>query len=121
MTRKREHIDYLRDVLEAAGKARQFLEGVSFSEFRANEEKIYAVVRALEIIGEATSHIPASVRTRYPELPWPDIVGMRNKLVHEYFGVDLEVVWRAVHDDLPPLEAAISRILADEVRRKKPG
>jgi len=113
MKPKRQWADYLRDMLEHAAKARQFVAGTELETFGANEEKVLAVVRALEIIGEAARHIPAALRTRYPMIPWQDAIGMRDKLTHDYFGVDLEVVWRTVHYDLPPLQEAVARMLAD--------
>ncbi len=75
---------------------------------------MFAVVRALEGIGEAAKKIPRTVRDRYPELPWQAIVGMRDKLIHEYFGVNLDVVWKTIHTDLPALQPVIARMLEDE-------
>lgn len=84
MKSNREYTDYLQDILEAATKARQFVKDVDFEAFRANEEKVFAVIRALEIIGEAAKNIPKSIRGRYTEIPWEDIVGMRNKVIHKF-------------------------------------
>jgi uncharacterized protein with HEPN domain len=108
-----EYTDYLQDILDAAGKAMRFVKDVDFEAFCANEEKAFAVIRALEIIGEAAKNIPKSIRGRYTEIPWEDIVGMRNKVIHGYFGVDLKVIWKTIHEDLPPLRAAVARILKD--------
>jgi uncharacterized protein with HEPN domain len=113
MKSNREYRDYLQDVLEATTKARQFVKDVDFKTFRANEEKVFAVIRALEIIGEAAKNIPKSTRGRYTEIPWEDIIGMRNKVIHDYFGIDLEVIWKTLHEDLPPLQAAVAKILGD--------
>jgi len=113
MKSNREYTDYLQDILEAATKARQFVKDVDFEAFRANEEKVFAVIRALEIIGEAAKNIPKSIRGRYTEIPWEDIVGMRNKVIHNYFGVDLQVIWKTLHKDLPPLQVAVAKILED--------
>ena len=113
MKRQREFTDHLRDILDAAQKAREFISGVDYSAFCSNNEKIFAVVRALEIIGEAASHIPASIRAKHPVVPWQDAIDMRHKLIHEYFGIDTEVVWETVKEDLPPLQAAVERILQE--------
>jgi len=110
---RREYADYLRDILDAAGKAQRFVEGIDFRAFKGNDEKVFAVVRALEIIGEAARQVPASLRTRYPDLAWRDITGMRDKLIHAYFGVDVDVVWRTVQDELPLLQSAVQRMLQD--------
>jgi uncharacterized protein with HEPN domain len=79
-----------------------FVRGMKYEEFISDQKTIYAVVQALEIIGEAARKIPASVRNRHPEVPWKNMAGMRDKLIHEYFGVDLRIVWDAVKKDVPP-------------------
>ena len=113
MRSKREYIDYLQDMLEASAKALQFVRDVDLEAFSKNEEKVFAVIRALEIIGEAAKNIPKSIRGRYQEIPWEDIVGMRNKVIHGYFGVDIEVIWKTVQEDLPLLQATLTRIFED--------
>ncbi|HSB68679.1 MAG TPA: DUF86 domain-containing protein [Candidatus Methylomirabilis sp.] len=113
MKPKRAYVDYLRDILDAAQKARRFVEGIEFDSFVANDEKVYAVIRALEIVGEAAKKVPKSVQKRYPEVPWPEVAGMRDKLIHGYFGVNLRRVWQTVLEDLPVLQVGIERILAD--------
>lgn len=113
MKSKREYIDYLQDMLEASAKALQFVRDIDFQVFSKNEEKVFAVIRALEIIGEAAKNIPKSIRGRYQEIPWEDIVGMRNKVIHGYFGVDIEVIWKTVQEDLPLLQATLTRIFED--------
>ncbi len=96
---------------EYSEKACHFLDGVDFETFLKNEEKIFAVVRALEVVGEAARRIPVTFRKNHPEIPWEDVAGMRSKLIHDYFGIDLEVVWRTVHEDLPPFCRQVRKIM----------
>jgi len=114
MNAERALEDYLRDILEYAEKAEHFLEEIrSVEALQGDEKTLLAIVRALEVIGEAAKRIPQAFRTKYPHVPWRGMTGMRDKVVHEYFGVDVEVVWRTVREDLPPLREAIMRILKD--------
>ncbi|MGB9300381.1 MAG: DUF86 domain-containing protein [Anaerolineae bacterium] len=110
MRRKRVYTDYLRDIAHYAAKVEQFVAGFDFEQFAADEEKGLAVLHALQIIGEAAAHLPGSMKQRYPDVPWADIVGMRNLIVHGYYVMDLEIVWKTVHQDLPPLRRAIDEI-----------
>jgi uncharacterized protein with HEPN domain len=110
VTAKRDVGVYLDDILDAAGKAVQFTKGMSFDEFQRDERTSYAVIRALEILGEAAKNVPDSVRRRAPELPWQDMAGMRDKLIHAYHGVDLAVVWKTVQGDLPGTMDSIRRV-----------
>ena len=108
---KRVHDDYLRDMLENAEKALSFVEGMDYDEFEADDKAVYAVIRAFEIIGEAARQIPESIQIDNPDIPWREITGMRNKLTHEYFGVNTKVVWRTVHEDLPIIIPLLQKML----------
>lgn len=110
---KRAYADYLQDIIDYTEKAMQFMQGVSFDAFGDDEEKVLAVVKTLEIIGEAARHLPKSLRDKYKTIPWAQVTGMRDRLTHEYFSVDLEVVWRTIHEDLPPLHDIAKQMLED--------
>jgi uncharacterized protein with HEPN domain len=114
MKRRRTHADYLLDVLDNAEKAERFVEGVTQEDFETNDEKVYAVVHALQTIGEAARHLPKSLRQRYTDVDWDDIVGMRDIVIHEYFGVDLDIIWRTVQKDLAPLKSVVKKILSEQ-------
>ena len=99
----------LDDMLEAAERIERYVGGLDQPGFLADEKTSDAVVRNLEIFGEAAAHVPDDFRARTPELEWPRIIGLRNRVVHGYFAVDLELVWRIVVSDLPGL---VSRLRA---------
>lgn len=94
-------------------KVTAFIEGMDYEDFIKDAKTIFAVVRALEVIGEASKSIPPSVKNRYTDIPWKDIAGMRDKLIHEYFGVNLKVVWNTVKRDIPQLRPQFERIRAE--------
>jgi uncharacterized protein with HEPN domain len=108
---------YLQDILDAIGDIEKFLEKVSEEEFYHNKEKQYAVVRALEVIGEATKNLSKEIRAKYRAVPWKDIAGMRDKLIHMYFGVKVELVWETVRNKLPDLKGQIEYILKENRQR----
>jgi len=110
---KRAYHIYLSDILQAFHNARQFLEGLSYDEFVDDRKTTSAVVRELEIVGEAVKQIPPSIRKKYPEIPWSDMAGMRDKLIHFYFGVDMEIVWKTIIERIPKLEPLIQDVLND--------
>lgn len=110
----RVYIDYLRDMLDNAKRAIRFSSDMDYKTFIADERIIYAVIRAVELVGEATRNIPEEIRAKYPEIPWRDASDMRNKLVHQYFGIDLEVIWKTIHEDLPDLVNFLDDIIRQE-------
>jgi len=99
--------DYILDIRDSINDIRSFILNMNYEDFKADRKTVNAVIRSLEIIGEAAKKIPADVRAQFPQIPWNEIAGMRDKLIHEYFGVDLEIVWETIQCDLTELEEGI--------------
>lgn len=110
---KDEYLDYVEDIIKAMDDALTFIEGMNYKDFLNDRKTVYAVIRALEIIGEATKNIPSTVKDRYREIPWKDMAGMRDKMIHGYFGVDLKRVWSTVNEDIPNLKPFFEKILRE--------
>lgn len=105
---------YLSDILDSGRAIQEFVKGFSFEEFCRDRKTCSAVIREFEVIGEAIGKLPETLKQRYPDIEWQDIKDFRNLLVHEYFGVDLEIVWNMIQDDLPVLIDAIRTISEEE-------
>lgn len=105
---------YLNDIVESIARIQQYTANLTFDTFAANNMVIDAVVRNLEIIGEAAAHISENIQSLYPEVAWYEMKGMRNIVAHEYFRVDLEIVWKTAHESLPSLGLLIKRILEEQ-------
>ena len=93
--------DYINDLIEACEDILSFTKGMSYSDFANDKKTVNAVIRSLEVIGEATKKLPVSFRGNYPDIPWKQMAGMRDKLIHEYFGIDKQMVWQAVEKHIP--------------------
>src|SRR6185369_4699200 len=104
---KRDESVYLRHILDAIIKVDEYLLGSTEDSFYANSLLQDAVIRQLEIIGEATKRLSRDLRSLHPQIPWDDISGMRDKLIHDYFGVDIEKVWLTAAEDLPPFKMEV--------------
>ena len=113
---KREHIFFIKDILDAIEKIEQFVGDMGFEEFVQDDKTSSAVVRKLEIIGEATKNMPLTIRKKYSMLPWSSMAKMRDRLVHGYFVVDHEIVWKVVKEELPALKPKIEEILKKETK-----
>jgi len=109
----RDILHYLRDMADAIAKIERYTSGVDYGAFCENGMLVDAVVRNLEIIGEAAKNVPADVRDRHPGIEWKKVGAFRDILAHSYFGVDLEIVWDIVKRKLPPLGEEVARILAE--------
>lgn len=108
-----EFLDYVEDILDAMDKAQILVQDVSFDQFSADFRINFAAVRALEIIGEATKRLPDHVRAAYPDIPWRGMAGMRDRIIHGYDTVDLQIVWDVVAKDIPFIKPQIVQILRD--------
>jgi uncharacterized protein with HEPN domain len=101
----------LDDILQAIGRIEQYIKGLSYDAFSKDQKSIDAVVRNLEIIGEAANRLPDEFKEKYSEIEWYKVVGLRHRIVHEYFGIDLEIIWQILHKDLPELRDSLSQII----------
>ena len=104
---------FFQDILHAASKLRLYVDGLTLETFRKDERTIDAVIRNLEVIGEATKKIPQHIRSANPNVEWKQIAGLRDILIHEYFGIDVEIVWDIVQNHVPAYAEAIERILEE--------
>lgn len=109
----RDVTQYLEDMLEATEKALSYTSGMNRDQFLESEQMILIISRLLEIVGEAAKRIPEPIRRHNPDVPWKDISGTRDMLIHAYFRIEAERLWGMVEHDLPPLRSALLRILED--------
>ncbi len=104
---------YIKDILQNMSDAEDFISGMSYEEFSNDKKTLNAVMRSIEVIGEAAKNIPDDIRNLYPVLPWKEMAGMRDKVIHFYFGVDKEIIWVVVKERIPVLKPVISRLLRE--------
>ncbi len=102
---------YLKDINNAIDSIKNFIQGMNFEQFKNDDKTSSAVIRKFEIIGEATKNIPDAIKDKYPQIPWKDIAGMRDKLIHAYSEVDLNLVWKTILKRLPELKSFLDDML----------
>jgi uncharacterized protein with HEPN domain len=108
-----EFLDYIEDIIDAMDKAEIAVTGVDFDRFSEDFIINFAVARALEIVGEATKRVPQEVRAAYPEVPWRNMAGMRDRIIHGYDNVNLRILWDVVKQEIPEIKPHLQQILQD--------
>jgi len=119
MTERREVLQYLQDIAEMMSHIQSFTAGMDFDAFTKDTKTNFAVFRALEVIGEAAKQVPEDVRKRHPHIPWKRMAGMRDRLIHGYFGIDFEIVWETASRLIPELAPKLSAVLEAEHKAKE--
>ncbi len=110
---KRDVKIYLKDIIEYMKRAEDYVKNMNYDEFYSNQKTCDAVIRCIEVIGEATKNIPEEIREKYPSIPWRDMAGMRDKVIHAYFTVDFEEVWFTIKDIIPKIKPLVEQVLND--------
>jgi uncharacterized protein with HEPN domain len=110
---KRDFRDSLIDVWKEMEHIESFSASLDYEELIKDEKSLYAIVRCFEIIGEAVKNLPEEIKEKYYQIPWKDMAGMRDKLIHEYFGIDYEILWETIKHRIPELRREWSKILED--------
>ena len=109
--KKRDYRDYIQDIIDSVNDVELFTKNMDFESFAEDKKTINAVIRSIEVIGEATKTLPKSIRDQNPSIPWKKMAGMRDKMIHEYFGVDVEILWKVAKENMPSIKPLIQDVL----------
>lgn len=101
---------YIDDIQESIRRVEEYVKGYNYERFVQDRKTVDAVIRNFSIIGEAASRIPRKIQEKYSQIPWFEIIGMRNKVVHEYFGINEEILWKTIQEDLPKLKKQLKEL-----------
>ena len=113
MSKRRSAKLYVDDIWDSIGKIEKYSKGYKFEDFTKDTKTVDAIIRNFTILGESIKNLPKEIKQKYPDIPWREIMGMRNKIVHEYFAVDEEILWKSVTEDLPPFKKQIRKLKKD--------
>jgi len=111
---RKNDVIYLKHILDAISRIEEYVKGVKREDYMRNNLLQDGVIRQIEIMGEAAKRLSSEIKEKYPNLPWKDMAGMRDKLIHDYFGVDLDAVWETVEKDIPLLKREVKKIIKRE-------
>lgn len=105
--KKRDYADYLQDIIESINEIGVFIKNMTSEEFARDKKTVNAVIRSIEVIGEATKKLPGSITEKYPSIPW-------KKMIHEYFGIDMDILWKVASGDIPSLKNLIENVIENQ-------
>ncbi len=115
---KRDYRDFVDDIYQAAANIKKFIQGMTQDEFTDDLKTVLAVAKSIEIMGEASKNIPEEIKRNYPDIPWRQMAGTRDKLTHHYFGLDLQILWYTASEVIPKLEKPLEKIPLDLTNQK---
>lgn len=115
--KSRDCRDFLQDILDAITDIESFIGDLSYDEFVKDKKTLNAVIRSIEVIGEATKNIPDKIKAKYKEIPWKRMAGTRDKLIHSYFGIDTKTLYKAAKEDIPPLKTLIQKMTKEQEKQ----
>jgi len=111
--KNRSDLLYVTDMLESITRVEGYIEGMEFNEFKENNMAKDAVLRNLEVLGEAAKNLSTAIKEKYPDIPWKRIIGLRNIVIHGYFGVDFDNIWKIITDNVPEVKPSLEEVLKD--------